>query len=68
MRDAITKFVLSMIIGCIIFGIAFATMHATRVAPADSFIEIFWGLTTAALWILSFGVIFAGISNLLNDI
>ena len=68
MRDAITKFVLSIIIGCIIFGIAVGTIYATRVASAGSFMEIFWGLTTAALWILSFGVIFAGISNLLNDI
>lgn len=68
MRDAITKFILSIIIGCIIFGIAVATMHATHVAPAGSSIEIFWGLTTITLWILSFGAIFAGISNLLNDI
>ena len=68
MRDDIIKFVLSMIIGCIIFGISVATMYATRVAPAGSFIEIFWGLTTAAMWILSFVVIFVGIAKLLNDI
>lgn len=67
MRDDVVKFIVCVVIGCIVFGLAVATMYATHYAPANSIIEIFWAVVTLFLGLGSIAVIMGGIINLLND-
>lgn len=67
MRDDAVKFIVCVVIGCIVFGLAVAAMYAAHYAPANSVIEIFWAITTIFLWLGSLAIIFGGVIQLLND-
>lgn len=67
MRDDAVKFIVSVVIGCIVFGLAVMTMYFTHYAPAHSIVEAFWCIVTIFLGLSSLAIIIGGIINLLND-
>lgn len=68
MRDDVVKFIVSVVVSCILFGLAVATMYAAHYAPTNSIVEIFWAIVCLLLGLGSLATIMGGIINLLNDL
>ena len=67
MRDDVVKFIVSVVVGCILFGLAVSAMYAAHYAPTNSIVEIFWTIVCLFLGLGSLATIMGGIINLLND-
>ena len=67
MKDDVVKFIVSVVVGSLVFGLSVAAMYATHYAPTNSIVETFWAIVCIFLGLGSIAIIMGGIINLLND-
>lgn len=67
MKDKVAVLVVSIVIGCLVFGLSVVAMYAAHDAPRGSIVEAFYSITTAILWLGSLIIIMVGVINLFND-